>query len=441
MINQVALNSKDNIFDFPLALLGKPQLEPYIISLTGITLDGIQKFSATTEIYYLPEKSTGSVTKIDNLNGGLLFRGAGTQGSFQPLLPFGFYGDYGGYFALNTSNVQTYYDQGFNVINLVTSFLDDGPLAETSAYMDKIGLKFIYDMRGSYMNLTAVSEQVALVKDYESFLMYYTADEPDGWEYALNSTALAYELLAKEDKYHPVSLVLNCQDFYYGDYSAGADIVLQDTYPIGTNVTYSIPFATNCNLTHGDCGCDNCIGGIIDVPNRLDDLTKYQEWLGQWRKPLWSVLQAFDGEGYWQRLPTVQETWVIALQSFNHGAKGITSWIYPSTQELNTAHSALARVLTAEPVMGFLVGWNAVAIDVEVPLLDVAYWEVKGQVMVVVVSDGYVDTSSLVVIELPVAVKKIVSTPWGNVTWSLMDNKLEVDGLSALATSIVILDT
>jgi hypothetical protein len=97
------------------------------------------------------------------------------------------------------------------------------------------------------------------------------------------------------DKYHPVSLVLNCQYFYYGDYAAGADIILQDTYPIGINATYSIPFNTYCNFTRGDCGCDNCVGSLFDVSDRLDDLATYQEWLGKWRKPLWSVLQAFDG--------------------------------------------------------------------------------------------------------------------------------------------------
>jgi hypothetical protein len=438
----VALNSTNNLFDFSLAHLGPPRLEPYTVVLNGVTLDGLQTFSATTSIFYLPEKPSGSVTKVDNLTGGLLFRGAGTNGGFESVLPYGFYGDYGGYFSINNSNVQTYYNQGFNVIHLVTSFLDDGPLVATTDYFDEIGLKFIYDMRGSFMNLTAVAEQIPLVKDYDAFLMYYTGDEPDGWEYALNSTTLAYNLIGSFDKYHPVSLVLNCQDFYYADYAAGADIILQDTYPIGINATYSIPFNTYCNLTHGDCGCDNCVGSLLDVPDRLDDLATYQEWLGEWRKPLWSVLQAFYGEGYWQRLPTAQETWVMALLSFNHGAKGVTSWIYPSTEELNDAHGELARVVTVNPVAGFLTGANAVPIKVSgLPYLDVAYWSVGEQVLVVVASSSYMDSTSLVDIVVPFGVKKIESTPWGNVTWSLIGNTLQVKGLSALATSLVILSS
>jgi len=438
VIDQVALNSTDNLFDFSLALLGKPQLESYSVVLSGVTLDGLQSFSATTEIFYLPEKSTGSVTKVDNLNGGLLFRGASTKGIFESVIPYGFYGDYGGYFSLNNSNVQTYFDQGFNVLHLVTSFLDDGPLVATSEFFDQIGLKFVYDMRGSFMNLTAVVEQVGLVKDYESFLMYYTGDEPDGWEYALNSTKITYDLLASLDKYHPVSLVLNCQDFFYPDYSSGADIVLQDTYPVGINTTFSIPFDTYCNLTHGDCGCDNCEGSLFDVPNRLDDLAQYQKDIGEWRKPLWSVLQAFDGEGYWQRLPIAQETWTMALLSFNHGAKGITSWIYPSTDELNAAHGALARVVTVAPVATFLAGTQPIPISVSG--LDVSYWVVGRQLMVIVASDSGSTTLSSTSITLPVSAKKIDSTPWGNVTWTLEDNKLKASGISTLTTSIVILD-
>jgi hypothetical protein len=36
----------------------------------------------------------------------------------------------------------------------------------------------------------------------------YTGDEPDGWEYAVNSTTLAYNLITSMDKYHPFSLVI-----------------------------------------------------------------------------------------------------------------------------------------------------------------------------------------------------------------------------------------
>lgn len=67
----------------------------------------------------------------------------------------------------------------------------------------------------------------------------YTADEPDGWVDPLNGTTNAYDLIYSLDGYHPVSLVLNCQNYHFDAYTAGTDIVMQDTYMIGNNVTFS----------------------------------------------------------------------------------------------------------------------------------------------------------------------------------------------------------
>lgn len=90
-----------------------------------------------------------------------------------------------------------------------------------------------------YTNLTAVQEQVLAVKDRASLLLWYTADEPDGQEDALTSPGLASDLIHSIDPYHPVSLVLNCYDYYYTEYSARTDVILQDAYPIGMNATWS----------------------------------------------------------------------------------------------------------------------------------------------------------------------------------------------------------
>ena len=67
--------------------------------------------------------------------------------------------------------------------------------------MDEINLWYQYDMRGSFMNLTQVAEQIPLIKDRSAFLSWYTADEPDGWQYALDSTRLVYDLLKEKDPY------------------------------------------------------------------------------------------------------------------------------------------------------------------------------------------------------------------------------------------------
>src|SRR3954465_2000448 len=88
-------------------------------------------------------------------------------------------------------------------------------------------------------------------KNRTTLLMWYTADEPDGWGYALNSTKLAYDQLKELDPYHPVSMVLNCRNFFYEEYASGTDIVYEDAYPVAINSTWSIPWGTPCNKTYG----------------------------------------------------------------------------------------------------------------------------------------------------------------------------------------------
>ena len=92
------------------------------------------------------------------------------------------------------------------------------------------------------------------------------------------------------------------------------------------------------------------------IPPRLDAFFDYQEWLGEWEKPLWAVLQAFSGEGYWSRDPTPEETWAMMILSFNHGAKGIMSWTFPASGALQVAHGQMAKVATVAPVSTFLLG-------------------------------------------------------------------------------------
>ena len=89
------------------------------------------------------------------------------------------------------------------------------------------------------MNLTAVEEEVNRVKNSPALLLWYTGDEPDGTSDPLNATTFAYDEIYKLDGFHPVSLCLNCQDYYWTEYSAGADIILADPYMIGNNMTWS----------------------------------------------------------------------------------------------------------------------------------------------------------------------------------------------------------
>ena len=188
--------------------------------------------------------------------------------------------------------------------------------------MQEVGLYLMYDMRHTYMNSTSVTEQVNMIKNSPNLLLWYTADEPDGTSDPLDATTTAYDLIYSLDGYHPVSLVLNCQDFYWSSYTAGTDIVMQDVYMIGNNVTWSSEWDTPCTTDYGDCGCDNCvsiaagdtasvppnstyygagnvpansgIGTYFDVSDRITSFKNRLEVMGWERaKAVWTVPQAF----------------------------------------------------------------------------------------------------------------------------------------------------
>ncbi|KAL3422015.1 hypothetical protein PVAG01_06171 [Phlyctema vagabunda] len=436
--DKININTTNNLFEFDLSQL-EARFEAYTIILRAGTGYRNRSYTATTKLFYLPDKTLGSVTKIDNLYGGMLFKNNVTNNEFIPLLAYGFYTNYGGYLDLSLENVQLYVDMGFNAIHPIPSFSPN--LTRIFDYADEVNLLWQYDMRGTYQNLTSVAEQVMLVKDYTSLFAYYTADEPDGWQDPLNSTKLAYGTITALDKYHPVGIALNCQDFYFDEYTRGADYIMEDAYPVGINATYSIPWNTPCNETYGDCGCDNCLGKLQDVPDRLNDYTEYQELLGQWRKPLWAVPQSFSEPGnYWARDPSADEAWVMNALSFNHNAKSIMIWTYPTSNELADAHAKMAKVVTVSPVLDFLIGANPIPITVDsVPHLDVAYWICGSQIMIIVANPEYTAVE-MVSIMLPLNPSHITSQPWGSVDWSLKDGYLEAGTLLALSTSIILVD-
>lgn len=71
---------------------------------------------------------------------------------------------------------------------------------------------------------------------------------------------------------------------------------MQDTYPIGTNMSFSVEWHTPCTPDFGDCGCDNCIGEFEDISARMDEFAQRLHILGEERtKTVWAVPQAFGG--------------------------------------------------------------------------------------------------------------------------------------------------
>ena len=178
-----------------------------------------------------------------------------------------------------------------------------------------------------------MEEEVSRIKSRKNLLLWYTADEPDGRDDPFDAVSLMYDKMYDVDGYHPVSLVLNCQDHEFEGYATWADIVMQDTYVIGINATYSVVWDTECTPDYGDCGCDNCVGEFEDISRRMDQFGDRLRALGWERtKAVWTVPQAFGGSSYWSRMPTGREWVVQSLLAVTHGALGL---FYPAPTRIS----------------------------------------------------------------------------------------------------------
>ncbi|KAI0297066.1 hypothetical protein B0F90DRAFT_1811231 [Multifurca ochricompacta] len=317
-----------------------PRLEPHVLTCTGTLSSPPQTFmSVPTNLTYLPEppSSIGSVTKLDLRTGGLLAKRAQTQGPYEPVFPVGFYTNFGGYLEGNDTVLEIHPIPPFDNLTTFNHMVDK---------MEELGLWLMYDMRWDYMNATAVTEQVTSLRDRTNLLLYYTADEPDGSEDPLSAPASSAALINSLDPYRPSSLVLNCQDYFFTDYAAGTPVLLQDTYPIGINATFSVIWKTPCTSIRGDCGCDNCVGDFEDIRGRMDDFATRMEVLGWERsKTVWTVPQGFGSSEYWSRTPTGAEFLVQMIVAINAGARGSMSWNDPTTPSIKAAASAFALAL------------------------------------------------------------------------------------------------
>lgn len=444
----ITLGSTNNEIPFDLASLPATH-SSYNITLTG-TLTGHTNttFTATTQLTKLPLRTdNGTATRLDNLYGGLSVRKAQSK-QWTSLFPYTYYVQWSLYWNSNISTLDEFAAMGYNVIHIVpTGDLGDTPFPweEFQPYLDRaaeLGLYFMYDVRWDYTNLTTMVDQVQRLHNHPSILLWYTADEPDGKSVPINSTAIAYDTIRAIDAYHPVSLALNCRDFYYADYAAGAEIVLEDVYPISTNASYSNVYNTPCNATYGCCGCDDCEGSFSDISTRLDEFAHKDSLLG-WQKTHWAAPQAFGNETFWTRYPTAAEEVVMNMLSINHAAKGIVMWDFPTKADILNVTNKLAAVLTKEPVASFLVGAK---LEQTLKIsgagnIDAAAWIKGDEVLVSVVNLDYGNTNSSVTVSLPgdVEVAGAPESLWSDACWSVHGNKISVDSLMGLEVSLLLL--
>lgn len=445
-----------------------PRFEPYDIVMTTTVGPCNQTFTATSQFYVLPPRTDGgSATRVDYLHGGLLYQDS-PNSTWKQIFPYSYYVDWGAYLAGSSANLSAFAERGYNIIH-PTPGGGSVPfnVTEFSAFLDQIeqeGLLLMYDMRWTYKNLSLLSQQVNSLKSRKSILLWYTADEPDGQGDPLNATSLAYNKIKELDPYHPTSLVLNCYNFYYEQYTAGTDIVLTDPYPIAVDTSFSAQYHTVCNTTYGCCGCDDCNGNFKDVSGRMDILQQYESWvstptaqnssngteilqMNRMPKSFWGVPQAFGGSEFWTRPPTAEEEVVMAMLFINHNAKGIVAWNFPTTSELQDITSQLARLITSADVTGYLLGSNAQQLEVDGDdegNVDAAGWKGNGngKMLVSVVYMGYEDSEQQITVKLPGTPSNVqyLWPPPDAATWSTQTGGLVKPDMLGLEVSIMIVD-
>ncbi|KAL8707025.1 MAG: hypothetical protein Q9225_007875 [Loekoesia sp. 1 TL-2023] len=257
----IAFNETNREYSISLTGTFRPRQAPWPITLELTKKDG-KKFIATTELYYLTKpKGPQSVTRIDSLYGGLQVRSTGP--AWEPFFPYSFYLS-GPWLGSSPDNLKKFKELGYNVLHVIPGAGGIGyDLHELDTWFDqaeKLGLWIMFDMRWTYQNINYVKTQVERYKKRKNMLLWYTADEPgeyprplfllnrtnfpiqDGHEDPPDAPGKAYPFIKSLDPYHPISLCLNCQNYYFQQYSAGADIIMADVYPIGTNTEYSTKY-------------------------------------------------------------------------------------------------------------------------------------------------------------------------------------------------------
>ncbi|KAG2137480.1 hypothetical protein DEU56DRAFT_756062 [Suillus clintonianus] len=328
-----------------------------------------QTFNTSSSLLYLPD-TDASVTKTDLRTGALWVRPpSGEGGAFAPFIPQGFYVNFDQHLASNLSIIDQLKADGFNTLHPIPPYDNLDIFQQVIEKTISAGMYIVYDMRSTYQNLTAVAEQVNTYVSIPNLLNWETAHEPDGNSDPQNAAQAAYDLIYQMDGYHPISIVLNCQDYNFSPY---------DAYPIGINATWSPVWHTECTPDFGHCGCDNCQGDMWDVRARMQTFKDRLNILGFDRtKAVWTTPQAFGSGAYWNTTPTGQQWVAMGFTSFIHGALGSKSFQYPTTTgSVETIEGTAAHigVVITDVIQPFIVDPTATFSSYDHQGVDAGLW-------------------------------------------------------------------
>lgn len=183
----IAFNETGREYSITLSSF-KPSQVPSSITLELTKRDGT-KFTATTQLYYLPNP-TGpqSVSRLDSLHGGIQVRSNGPY--WETIFPYSFYLA-GPWLAEDHGNLRKFKDLGYNLLHIVPGGGGIGyDLDQLDAWFneaEQLGIWIMFDMRGTYQNRGYVKIQVERYKRRKNMLLWYTADEPGKYARAVSS--------------------------------------------------------------------------------------------------------------------------------------------------------------------------------------------------------------------------------------------------------------
>ncbi len=313
----------------------------------------------------LPQKQ--HCVKIDKQTGGLIVED-------NYFYPFGFYC----YSPVQKRLAEQEVVKGFNLMSPYQE-INRKNRKDRKAYLDRcaeLGMKVNYNLCsiaggggvGSHgrHQFTKESEKLLIeeinyFKEHPAILSWYIADEPVGQNIPVEQVENIYNIIKREDPYHPISVVFMTPS-KAPEYAEGMDIVMTDPYPVP--------------------------GGKIDI---VSTITKQLMRDFNYQKPIWLVPQAFGGNEFWKREPTAQELRTMTYQGIMNGATGVQYFIrhglnsFPKSTV--TWHEAGKIAHEVRSIADFLLSYdNRIFLCNQKESVDITAWQRSGEWIIGVVN-------------------------------------------------------
>jgi len=225
----------------------------------------------------------------------------------------------------------------------------------------------------------AIIENVRRLKGHPAILAWYLNDEPEGGGATPDALKELYDLISREDPYHPIVICNNSVHGLYS-YEPAADILYPDPYP-----------------------------GFVEGGGSVAPLSKVAVFMDNaagatgGRKTYWICPQAQRQVGRNTRAPTFIEERCMTYLAINHGVKGILYFHYNyihNNPDLRLGMPFLMREIDRlKPTL--LLGSRSRPEAADSPHIDVAAWEHGNRFLLIAVNTEPKETTATLPIGRP----------------------------------------